>query len=98
MLRPQRTPDAVPSRFGVFYPRGYLAVAFRHKTDAGRVREQLVAAGYDGTDAQIVPAAAVEAGAGRSLRQVSPLVRLWAGSTKPWRRTWSWPARATPSC
>jgi hypothetical protein len=76
MLRHQRTPDAAPARFGLFYPRGYLAVAFRHRSDAGRVREHLVAAGYDGNDAQIVPASAVQEGATRSLQQASPLVRL----------------------
>ena len=76
MLRHQSTADVAPARFGAFYPRGYLAVAFRNRIDAARVREQLVAAGYDGNDAQIVPAAAVQDEANRSLRQVSPLVRL----------------------
>ncbi|MGN6392467.1 MAG: hypothetical protein ACTHM9_09510 [Gemmatimonadales bacterium] len=68
--------DSPPTQFGMFYPVGYLAVAFRHEDDAGRARDALVAGGYDSGDVQLVSAREVIAGATRSLETASPLVRV----------------------
>jgi hypothetical protein len=68
--------DSPPTQSGMFYPFGYLAVAFRHEADAAQVREALIAAGYGPGDVQVVPAEAVVAGGTRSLEAASPLVRV----------------------
>jgi hypothetical protein len=76
-MTPKRiTQDSVPTQFGMFYPLGYLAVAFRHEGDAAQVRQVLIAGGYDPGDVQVVPSQAVVAGATRSLEAASPLVRV----------------------
>ena len=41
------------SEFGVYYPRGYLVVAFRRREDAERVRQDLLAGGYDPRDVRL---------------------------------------------
>jgi hypothetical protein len=76
MTRKRITHDSPPTRFGVFYPLGYLAVAFRHEIDAAQVRQALIAGGYDPGDVETIPADAVVAGATRSLDEASPLVRV----------------------
>jgi hypothetical protein len=77
-MTPKRiTQDSPPTQFGMFYPLGYLAVAFRHEADAARVREALIAGGYDPSDVQVVPPEAVLAGATRSLEAASPLARVF---------------------
>jgi hypothetical protein len=60
----------------MFYPRGYLAVAFRLAGDARQVRHALIESGYQPEDAQIVPPESVVEGTTRSLASVKPIVRL----------------------
>jgi hypothetical protein len=69
-------PDSVPMQFGMFYPRGYLAVAFREAGDAMEVRHALIESGYQPEDAQIVSPETVADGATRSLASVKPIVRM----------------------
>jgi len=42
--------DVPPTKFGVFYPRGYVVVAFENAGDAESARELLVMGGYDPED------------------------------------------------
>lgn len=44
---------------GIFYPVGYLVVAFPKKEDAERVRRDLITGGYDATDCLIYTCAEV---------------------------------------
>jgi hypothetical protein len=53
-MPPQLRPTAV-THLGVFYPRGYLILAFRDPADAAKVRESLMEGGYEADDVQIVP-------------------------------------------
>jgi hypothetical protein len=39
-----------PTKFGVFYPRGYVVVAFDNAGDAESARELLLMGGYDPED------------------------------------------------
>ena len=41
------------TEFGVYYPRGYLVVAFRRREDAERVRQDLLTGGYDASDVRL---------------------------------------------
>lgn len=41
------------TEFGVYYPRGYLVVAFRRREDAERVRQDLLTGGYDAQDLRL---------------------------------------------
>lgn len=76
-MTPKRiTRDSPPMQFGMFYPLGYLAVAFRRAADAAQVRQALIAGGYEPGDVELVPTEAVVAGATRSLEAASPLVRV----------------------
>jgi hypothetical protein len=38
-----------PSKFGMFYPRGYVVLASSSRQDAEQVRQSLVDGGYDET-------------------------------------------------
>ena len=43
-----------PRKSGMFYPRGYVIVAFKSEDDASRARQQLIDGGYDEEDAQLM--------------------------------------------
>lgn len=55
--------------FGIYYPRGYLLVAFRRREDAERVRQDLLTGGYDPDDVRLFTAEEVARGAERSLEK-----------------------------
>ena len=39
-----------PTKFGMFYPRGYVIVTFKNEESADAVRQSLIGGGYDEED------------------------------------------------
>jgi hypothetical protein len=64
-----------PTRFGIFYPRGYAIVAFRTPEDAQRMQWSLIEGGYDEDDIQILDTELVLEKAGKDLEELNPLGR-----------------------
>jgi hypothetical protein len=64
-----------PTKFGIFYPRGYVVVAFRTPEAAEQMRRSLVEGGYVDEDIKILDTQRVLQGASEDLEQLSPLVR-----------------------
>jgi len=54
--------------FGMFYPRGYLVVAFGRREDAERAQHDLLTGGYDPKDCQLTSSTEVAEGAERNLQ------------------------------
>jgi hypothetical protein len=55
------------TQFGIFYPRGYLVVAVRKRSDAEQVQRDLTTGGYDPSDCLIIGAEDVARGARSNL-------------------------------
>ena len=64
-----------PTQFGIFYPRGYVVVAFRTPEDAQRMQWSLAEGGYAEDDIKILDTKRVLEGASADLEQLNPLVR-----------------------
>jgi hypothetical protein len=64
-----------PSQFGIFYPRGYVVVAFRTQEDAERMQWSLIEGGYTESDIKLLDTQRVLEGASADLEQLNPLVR-----------------------
>ena len=64
-----------PTQFGIFYPRGYVVVAFRTPEDAERMHWSLVEGGYAEEDIRILDTHRVLEGATADLERLNPLVR-----------------------
>lgn len=64
-----------PTQFGIFYPRGYVVVAFRTPEDAERMHWSLVEGGYAEDDIKTLDTKRVLEGASADLEQLNPLVR-----------------------
>jgi hypothetical protein len=64
-----------PRKFGMFYPRGYVIVAFKSEDDASRVRQQLIDGGYDDEDVLLMDTTQVLEGSTADLEHLSPLIR-----------------------
>ena len=64
-----------PTQFGIFYPRGYVVVAFRTPEDAERMHWSLVEGGYAEEDIRILDTQRVLEGATADLERLNPLVR-----------------------
>ena len=64
-----------PRKFGMFYPRGYVIVAFKAEDDASIVRQQLIDGGYDEEDVQLMDTERVLQGSSADLEHLSPLIR-----------------------
>jgi hypothetical protein len=76
MTKPSRLDTAQPPRkFGMFYPRGYVIVAFKNEDDASRVRQLLIDGGYDEEDVQVMDTESVLQGSNADLEHLSPLIR-----------------------
>lgn len=56
-----------PTDFGIFYPIGYLVVAFPTREDAQRVQQDLMTGGYDPADCVLFTCAEVADAARRNL-------------------------------
>jgi hypothetical protein len=65
----------LPKQFGMFYPRGYVVLAFRSEDDAERVYQLLVDGGYDEDDVHIMDRARVLEGSSADLEHLSPLIK-----------------------
>jgi hypothetical protein len=65
----------VPRQFGMFYPRGYVIVAFRNQEDAERARQRLLEGGYAEDDVEIMDTNRVLEGSTTDLEHLSPLIK-----------------------
>jgi hypothetical protein len=67
-------------QFGIFYPLGYLVVAFPEQKDAQQVQRDLMTGGYDQADCELYTSEEVAAAAERNLAENTGfLARLgWA--------------------
>jgi hypothetical protein len=66
----------LPKQFGMFYPRGYVILAFRAEEEAERVWQLLVDGGYDEDDVRVMDRARVMEGSSGDLEHLSPLIKL----------------------
>jgi hypothetical protein len=64
-----------PTKFGIFYPRGYVVVAFRTPEDAARMQWSLIEGGYAEDDIELLDTKRVLEGASADLEHLNPLVR-----------------------
>ncbi len=64
-----------PTQFGIFYPRGYVVVAFRTPEDAQRMQWSLIEGGYAEDDIKLLDTKRVLEGASADLEQLNPLVK-----------------------
>jgi len=64
-----------PTQFGIFYPRGYVVVAFSTAEDAQRMQWSLIEGGYAEDDVKLLDTQRVLEGASADLEQLNPLVR-----------------------
>jgi hypothetical protein len=65
---PENAPRAAPTtNYGIFYPLGYLVVAFPNQKDALHVQRDLMAGGYDPADCEVYASEEVAAAAERNL-------------------------------
>jgi hypothetical protein len=72
---PQKEQSWPPTQFGIFYPRGYVVLAFRTPEDARRMQWSLIEGGYDEDDIKILDTKLVSEKAGKDLEELNPLVR-----------------------
>lgn len=59
----------------MFYPRGYVVLAFSSRPDAEQVRQSLVDGGYDEDDVRLMDTAKVLEGSSADLEHLSPLIK-----------------------
>lgn len=64
-----------PEKFGMFYPRGYVIVAFREEKQAEQVRRYLLDGGYDEDDAYVMDTERVLKGSSQDLEHLNPLIK-----------------------
>ena len=66
----------LPTEFGIFYPTGWVVVAFGDKTAAARVQRDLTTGGYDAEDCMLIEAKDVIPAAESQLASADWLARL----------------------
>lgn len=71
----EKKEEAPPTKFGIFYPRGYVVVALRSAEAAEQMRQSLMEGGYAEADIKLLDTKRVLEGASADLEQLSPLVR-----------------------
>jgi hypothetical protein len=71
----QKQAPGPPKQFGIFYPRGYVVLAFRSPDAAEQMRRSLLEGGYTEDDIKLLDTERVLQGASADLDQLSPLVR-----------------------
>jgi hypothetical protein len=64
-----------PRQFGMFYPRGYIIVAFQSGADAERTRRSLIEGGYAEDDVRLMDTNRVLEGSSADLEHLSPLIK-----------------------
>jgi hypothetical protein len=71
----QSEKSKLPRQFGMFYPRGYVVLAFSNEDDAERVWQLLVDGGYDEEDVRLMDRSRVLEGSSADLEHLSPFIR-----------------------
>jgi hypothetical protein len=66
----------------MFYPRGYVIVAFHGQEDAERVRQLLMEGGYAEEDVQVMDTERVLKGSSADLEHLNPLIKLLGSESK----------------
>jgi hypothetical protein len=66
----------------MFYPRGYVILAFGRQEEAERTRQLLVDGGYSEDDVEIMDTERVLKGASRDLEHLNPLIKLLGTESK----------------
>ena len=69
-------PAKLPTDFGIFYPTGWIILAFEDKAAAERVQHDLSTGGYDAKDAVLLSASDVIPSAKGQLENADWLARL----------------------
>lgn len=71
----------LPKQFGMFYPRGYVVLAFQTDDAAERVWQLLVDGGYDEDDVRVMDPARVMEGSSHDLEHLSPLIKAFGSES-----------------
>lgn len=71
-----------PRQFGMFYPRGYVIVAFLNEENAERTRQLLVDGGYAEDDVQLMDTKQVLEGSSADLQHLSPLIKALGSESR----------------
>jgi hypothetical protein len=71
-----------PRQFGMFYPRGYIVVAFRKEAGAAQTRQLLLDGGYAEDDVRIMDTGRVLEGSSADLEQLSPLIKALGSESR----------------
>jgi hypothetical protein len=66
----------LPTEFGIFYPTGWIVLAFKDKAQAERVQRDLFAGGYDAQDCMLFDSSDVIPSAREQLENADWLARL----------------------
>jgi hypothetical protein len=77
----QSEQSKLPKQFGMFYPRGYVVLAFHTQDEAERVWQLLVDGGYDEDDVRIMDRARVLEGSSGDLEHLSPLIKAFGSES-----------------
>jgi hypothetical protein len=72
---PRERSSAPPTKFGLFYPRGYVVVSFEDAGEAESARELLIMGGYDPEDVFLSDPATVMEHTKAHLGSASPLAK-----------------------
>jgi hypothetical protein len=71
-----------PTKFGMFYPRGYVILSFDSQQDAERVHRFLVDGGYEENDVRLMDTQKVLEGSSADLEHLSPLIKALGSESK----------------
>jgi hypothetical protein len=75
-MESKTSPARLPTEFGIFYPTGWMVLAFEKRALAERVQRDLVTGGYDEQDAMLFDAGDVIPSAQKQLENADWLARL----------------------
>ncbi len=70
-----------PTKFGMFYPRGYVIVTFKNEEAADAVRQCLIDGGYDEEDILRMDTSRVLEGSTADLEHLHPLIKALGSET-----------------
>lgn len=65
-----------PTQFGIFYPTGYIVVAFPEKDDACKVQDDLMTGGYEESECKLYESDKIASVAKSHLEDAGPIATL----------------------